>query len=78
MNCEYYKCDLLHIYYKIIDDKQILTIRNYKYDFRYILSDDARTIVLTKIDPCLNKITKEEFDIVINDAILKMIEISIL
>jgi len=78
MNCEYFKCDLLHIYYKIIDDKQMLTIRNYKQDFRYTFSDNERAIVLTKVDYSLTKITKAEFDIIMNDAILKMIEISII
>ena len=81
MNCTYRKHRIYNKYYKIVDGETLMTI-----DFvspnrstRIYLENRVQVLLFLATDETLTReITKEEFDIVLNDAILKMIEISII
>jgi hypothetical protein len=76
MNCTYRKHGHYPIYYKIIDNKILCSIYSNRTVIRITDNDDF--LALANNTVVTDEITKEEFDIVMNDAILKMIEISII
>lgn len=81
MNCTYFKHKEFKRFYKFVGEKQVLIMNLNKTNFEivYLLVEECNChINNVKSKNLLVTITKEEFDIVMNSAILRMIEISIL
>ena len=76
MNTVYLKQGNNVAYYKIIDNRQLVRIEIDGHITEIHITSN-KSIIASAINKH-QQITKEEFDIVMNDAILKMIEISIL